>query len=477
MSDVDALRPGDPATIGRFTLIGRLGEGGQGVVFLGEDDTGRRAAVKVLHSRPDDVSQLGRFVKEIQTTQRVEAFCTAEVIEVDFNGTPPYVASEFIPGPSLQRLVAEQGPRVGSALHRLAVATATALAAIHEAGVVHRDFKPSNVMMGPDGARVIDFGIARALDAAGTLTGHVVGTPAYMAPEQISGAPAAAPMDVFAWGCVIVFAATGRSPFGQDSVMQVIRRIIHEPPDLADLAEPLRGIVADCLAKDPAARPGAQDVLLRLLGRRTPQAPGGPAILAPLPSWQPGTPTPYLPPTVAMPPDQRPRSRRPAVVYGIPAGVVLAAAAVAVPIVLTTHQTGHAADHTPTPSPSSSAPLPSAFPATMAGTWSGTVTESPGGKSSVRITIAAGATSATADYAAYRCTTRLQVSNAWAPQAVPNPSTVNLVEGVTKGDCPNGSNAQLVLQSSTQMWFSLTGYKGDANQTLFTRVGVITKMG
>ncbi|MEV0404407.1 serine/threonine-protein kinase [Actinoallomurus sp. NPDC050550] len=474
MSDVDALRAGDPTTIGRFSLIGRLGEGGQGIVFLGEDDTGRRAAVKVLHSRPDDISQLGRFVKEIQTTQRVEAFCTAEVIEVDFNGTPPYVASEFIPGPSLHRLVTEQGPRVGSALHRLAVATATALAAIHEAGVVHRDFKPSNVMMGPDGARVIDFGIARAVDAAGTLTGHVVGTPAYMAPEQIGGAPAAAPMDVFAWGCVIVFAATGRSPFGQDSVMQVIRRIIHEPPDLGDLAEPLRGIVADCLAKDPAARPSAQDVLLRLLGRRTPSAPGGPAILAPTPSWQPGTPSPYPPPTIAMP---QGRSRRSAVVYGVPAGVVLAAAAVAVPLVLTTQQGGHTPKPTPTPTASSSAPLASVFPADMAGTWSGTVSESPGGKSSVRVTITAGATSATADYGDYKCASRLQISNAWAAQAVPNPTTVNLVEGVTKGDCPNGSNAQLVLQSPTQMWFSLTGYKTDASQTVFTRVGVITKTG
>ncbi|MEV1175017.1 serine/threonine-protein kinase, partial [Nonomuraea sp. NPDC049784] len=154
----------------------------------------------------------------------------------------------------------------GADLQRLAVATATALAAIHRAGVVHRDFKPANVLLGRDGPRVIDFGIARAAGHSLTVTSSIVGTPAYMAPEQLAGAPLGPAVDVFAWASVMVFAATGSPPFGNDSLPAVIRRILHDEPYLGDLPGPLRPIVLSCLTKDPAARPAMQDVLLRLIG-------------------------------------------------------------------------------------------------------------------------------------------------------------------------------------------------------------------
>ncbi|MFC7101417.1 protein kinase [Nonomuraea rubra] len=175
-------------------------------------------------------------------------------------------------GPSL----AKAGVHAGADLQRLAVATATALAAIHRAGVVHRDFKPANVLLGRDGPRVIDFGIARAMDDAVTRTSTIVGTPAYMAPEQFLGAPAGPAVDVFAWGSVMVYAATGAPPFGNDSLPAVLRRIQYEEPRLEGVPEPLRSIVHACLAKDPATRPAMQDVLFRLIGAPAPNGPSQP---------------------------------------------------------------------------------------------------------------------------------------------------------------------------------------------------------
>ncbi|MEU6711935.1 protein kinase [Nonomuraea sp. NPDC046802] len=255
MSNVEPLRQGDPPAVGTYRLIGRLGQGGQGVVYLGQAGDGRPVAVKVLRTRDE------RLAKEIDAARRVEPFCIAQVLDASLDGLP-YIVTEYIQGPSLQAA----GRHQGADLQRLAVATATALAAIHRAGVVHRDFKPGNVLLGPDGPRVIDFGIARTMDQAQTATSSIVGTPAYMAPEQLAGEPVGPATDVFAWASVITFAGTGSPPFGQDSLPAVINRILHNAPQLADLPQPLRGIALQCLAKNPADRPTMQDVMLRLLG-------------------------------------------------------------------------------------------------------------------------------------------------------------------------------------------------------------------
>ena len=276
------LEPGDPVRLGRFELLARLGEGGQGVVYLGRGSGPgeERVAVKVLRSSVD-AHVMERLARVLDAIHQVQPFVTAGIIEASAEGDRRYVVSEFIDGPTLQDRVETQGPLPERDLQRLAVGTATALTAIHGAGVVHRDFKPANVLLGPDGPRVVDFGIARLTDAV-TITSGVIGTPAYVSPEQLAGERPSSAVDMFAWGVTMVFAATGRSAFGTDSVPAVMHRVLYEEPHLTGVPPSLRPAVGQCLAKDPALRPSARDLLLRLVDPPGPYpARSGPMRAAP----------------------------------------------------------------------------------------------------------------------------------------------------------------------------------------------------
>ncbi|MEV0386684.1 protein kinase [Nonomuraea sp. NPDC050643] len=257
------LVAGDPLRLGEYALAGRLGSGGQGVVYEAYDRQGTRVAVKALRT----ADGLGRPpAKEVAAARRVASFCTARIVAVDLEGSPPYIVSEFIGGPSLRAAVERAGPYQGDALHRLAAGVATALVAIHRAGVVHRDLKPDNVLLGQDGPRVIDFGIARVIEGSVT-DGGLIGTPAYMAPEVFSGERAEPAADVYAWGAVMVFAATGRAAFQRDHLAATVHQILTSEADLSMLPATLRPLVAAALSKDPAQRPSAPDLLLSLVGR------------------------------------------------------------------------------------------------------------------------------------------------------------------------------------------------------------------
>jgi hypothetical protein len=267
---ISPLRPSDPPRLGTYRLIGRIGRGGMGTVYLAESATGERAAVKVINPElADDEQFRDRFRREVESARRVRRFCTAPVLDARIEGEPLFIVTEFVDGPNLDEFVRESGPMRGSSLEHLAVGVATALTTIHGAGVVHRDLKPANVLLSSMGPRVIDFGIARALDtvSGATRTGQFIGTPAYMAPELISGSTASPAADVFAWGCVVAYAGTGRAPFDAPTVPSVLYQIAHGEPVLDGLDDSVRHLVERALAKDPHERPSGQELLDLLTGR------------------------------------------------------------------------------------------------------------------------------------------------------------------------------------------------------------------
>ncbi|MEO5875553.1 MAG: serine/threonine-protein kinase, partial [Streptosporangiaceae bacterium] len=247
-------------------------EGGQGVVYLGRDGAGTLVTVKLLRGGSAASGRArNRFIREADAARRVVAPHTARILDAEVTGDRPYIVSEFVEGPTLHRVVITRGPLTGGELRKLALRTAAALTAIHKAGIVHRDFKPGNVVIGRQGAKVIDFGVARSLDSETPQTSHPVGTPAYMAPEQIEDHPIGPPADVFAWGAAMVYAASGRPPFGEGpSSAAVMRRIVDREPDLGALKGSLRGLVARCLDKEPAARPTAAEIVRFLRSDATP---------------------------------------------------------------------------------------------------------------------------------------------------------------------------------------------------------------
>ncbi|MFI6460614.1 protein kinase [Streptomyces sp. NPDC050528] len=264
------LRAGDPASVGegRYRLVGRLGQGGMGVVYFGRSRSGRAVAVKVV--RPELSTEPGfrrRFADEVAAARRVGGFHTAPVVDADPQGDPAWLVTAYVPGPTLQAVLDRVGPLPADTLTVLAAGLAEALAAIHQAGVIHRDLKPANIIVAEDGPRVIDFGIARALDGTAlTQTGFQIGTLGFLAPEQLTGGTLTPAVDMFALG-VVLGQAAGRAPFGDGGSAAWPYRVVHEQPELTDVPGQLRDLVAACLAKDPRDRPTPSEFLDRLTVR------------------------------------------------------------------------------------------------------------------------------------------------------------------------------------------------------------------
>ncbi|MER7945965.1 serine/threonine-protein kinase [Streptomyces sp. NPDC096079] len=287
--------------IGKYVIEHKLGEGGMGTVYLARSRGGRAVAVKV--ARPElasDPSFRARFRAEVAAARQVGGFHTAQVVDADPEAEAPWLATAYIPGPTLSALVTAQGPMDEARLRSLGAALAEALEAIHACGLVHRDLKPGNIVMAADGPRVLDFGIARALESTRlTATGSAFGTPGYLAPEQALGEEVTGAADVFALGAVLVAAAGGR-PFGDGTPMGLMYRSVHEAPDLGAVPEALRGLVGRCLAKDPAERP-TPDALMDELA----PGPAGPVAQAPAVVPDPrlaAGPADAAPPAAPMPP-------------------------------------------------------------------------------------------------------------------------------------------------------------------------------
>ncbi|MBE1534736.1 protein kinase domain-containing protein [Actinomadura algeriensis] len=283
-----------PDRIGPYRVMDRLGEGGMGTVYAGTDESGRKVAIKVIRREyAADPQYRARFEAEVRAAQRVRPFCTAPVLDADPRADPPYLVTEFVNGQSLDAAVAEGGPLRGADLEAVAVGIATALTAVHDAGVVHRDLKPANVLLSTFGPRVIDFGIARSPDGTRlTATGGIVGTPAFMAPEQLDGRGASPASDVWAWGATVAFAARADTCFGGKSLPAVIHQIMSAEPDLSGLDGSLLRAVRRALAKDPAHRPSAQELLDGLISSGVREHPGGPRDRTPAPP-RPDTNPPF----------------------------------------------------------------------------------------------------------------------------------------------------------------------------------------
>ncbi|WP_218004603.1 glycoside hydrolase family 6 protein [Microtetraspora niveoalba] len=276
----EPLRDGDPREAGGYTLLRRLGQGGMGAVYLGRAPDGRQVAVKLIHPQwAADPGFRRRFTREITAAQRVARFCTAPVLAADVEGDTAYLVTEYVPGPTLQQAVRAGGPLTGASLEAVAVNVAVALRAIHDAGVVHRDLKPANVILSPVGPKVIDFGIAQLAEPGAHTSAAIVGTPAYMPPEQARGERVTPASDIFAWGALVAYAASGHPPFGDGTPPSVIYRIVHHEPDLTALEPHLRTIVAHTLAKEPTHRPTARQLLDTLTrGTHSGSLPGGPDV-------------------------------------------------------------------------------------------------------------------------------------------------------------------------------------------------------
>ncbi|QFU90103.1 serine/threonine-protein kinase [Amycolatopsis sp. YIM 10] len=302
---MEQLDPREPRQIGPYRIVAALGEGGMGRVVLGLAPDGRLVAVKQLH--PHFVHDTGfreRFRREVTASRMVSGAYTAAVMDADAEAETPWLASVFVTGPSLREAVDALGPLPVDAVRRLASGLAAALTEIHRAGLVHRDLKPSNILLTADGPRVIDFGIARAVEDGHELTGtgSIIGSPAFMSPEQAGGGQVTAASDMFSLGAVLVMAATGQGPFTGSAAAQTLYNVVHTEPDLSAVPAEIRALAEPCLVKDPARRPTPAQLLDFLGQAPAVAAPWPPAVHAriqqqdaevrsalslPLPAWQP----------------------------------------------------------------------------------------------------------------------------------------------------------------------------------------------
>ncbi|MGC4971558.1 serine/threonine-protein kinase [Streptomyces sp. DT199] len=299
------LQGDDPSAVAGYRLAARLGAGGMGRVYLSHTQGGRPVAIKVVRPElADDPAFRRRFRREVEAARRVRGAYTAELIDADADGTPPWSATLYVPGPSLTDAVARRGPLPVPAVLWLMAGVAEALQAIHAAGIVHRDLKPSNVLLAADGPRVIDFGISLAADATSyTATGATVGTPHFMAPEQAAAGEVTAATDVFALGQTAAFAALGRPLYGDGSAIGVLYRIVHDAPDLSALPEQLRPLFARCLAADPEERATPAEIVgwcRQRLGADA-DAGAGPAVWRDVTGPEPTVPAPLSTPTRVLP--------------------------------------------------------------------------------------------------------------------------------------------------------------------------------
>ncbi|MFD8079159.1 serine/threonine-protein kinase [Streptomyces sp. NPDC059718] len=259
MPRIQPAQSGDPSRIGVYRIIGRLGSGGMGTVYAALTNSGERLALKVVHAaQAGDPEFRARFRREVALSRRVQGPCLVSLLDADTEAGKPWLATAYVPGPTLSEYVTAHGRLTGARLYAFAAGTAAALMAVHGFGVVHRDIKPGNVILAPDGPRVLDFGIAHTLDGtAVTRTGVMTGTPGWISPEHYRTGVAGPEGDVFAWGALIAYAASGRLPFGSGSPDVVAFRVLSEDPNLGDIPDVLRPLVGRALAKDPAERPSA----------------------------------------------------------------------------------------------------------------------------------------------------------------------------------------------------------------------------